>query len=111
MQPAHRARPGRLRAAVGPERALVQRLARAPADAADAQRRAGPLHPPGLALADRAAGDRVARDAHLPLPLADPLDAHAQARAGDRLRAPREARRQGLPAGGDRRSRSPCSRR
>ena len=41
----------------------------------------------------RAARDRIARHAHLPVPRADPLDARAQGHSGNRLRPPRKAER------------------
>ncbi len=66
--------------------------------------------PKGSLSAGGAAGDREPRHPHLPLPRADPVDARAPARPGDRLRAPREARRHRLPARRSPRGRSRCSR-
>ena len=57
-----------------------------------------PLHPEGLALRRGAARRSRATSRHtFSFLSADPLDPRAQARAGDRLRPPREARRAGLP--------------
>ena len=95
LQPPHGAGPGGFGALAELAEPHLRRPARRRARRCSTPARAAPASPsPGArSPTSERRGDREPRHPHLPLPLADPLDARPAPRARDRLRPPREARR------------------